>query len=126
MLNKVFVIGNLGHDPEVRFTQNGKAVARFSVAATEKWNEDGQPKERTEWFNVVVWGKSAENCGKYLAKGKPVFVEGSLRTRHYEDKEGTKRYITEVIAQRVQFLGAPKAGESRQDAPPPSDDDIPF
>jgi single-strand DNA-binding protein len=112
-------------------------VARFPVATSEVWNDkDGQRQERTEWHNVVVWGKQGETCGQYLAKGRQVYVEGSIRTRQYDDKDGNKRYITEVIAQRVQFLGgrggdAPGRGREQgsEDMPPaplPEDDDIPF
>jgi len=138
-VNKVLLIGNLGKDPEVRFTGGGQAVARFPVATSEVWNDrEGQRQERTEWHNVVVWGKQAETCGQYLQKGRQVYVEGSIRTRQYDDKDGNKRYITEVIAQRVQFLGSrgEGAGSGRggggggsSDAPPPpmaEDDDIPF
>src|SRR5437870_3301022 len=103
-VNKALLIGNLGKDPEVRFTASGRAVARFPVATSEVWNDaEGQRQERTEWHNVVVWGKQAETCGQYLAKGRQVYVEGSIRTRPYDDKEGNRRYITEIIAQRVQF-----------------------
>jgi single-strand DNA-binding protein len=81
-------------------------VARFPLATSEVWNDaEGQRQERTEWHNVVVWGKQAETCGQYLAKGRQVFIEGSIRTRQYDDKEGNRKYMTEVIAQRVQFLG---------------------
>ena len=105
-VNKVILVGNLGKDPEVRFTNSGSAVARLSVATSEVWNDlDGNRQERTEWHNVVVLGKQGENCGQYLAKGRQVYVEGSIRTRSYDDKSGTKRYVTEVVAQRVQFLG---------------------
>ena len=138
-LNKILIIGNLGKDPEVRFTGTGRAVARFPVATSDVWtDQDGQRQERTEWHNVVVWGKQAETCGQYLSKGRQVFLEGSVRTRQYDDKDGNKRYITEVIAQRVQFLGgrgggdAPRAGAGMgggEDMPPPAggaeDDDIP-
>lgn len=136
-LNKVLIIGNLGKDPEVRFTGTGRAVARFPVATSEVWNDqEGQRQERTEWHNVVVWGKQAETCGQYLSKGRQVFLEGSVRTRQYDDKDGNKRYITEVIAQRVQFLGgrggsdAPRGSTGGgEDMPAPAtaeDDDIPF
>jgi len=105
-LNKVLLIGNLGKDPEVRFTGGGQAVAKFPIATSEVWTDkDGQRQERTEWHNVVVWGKQGEHCGQYLSKGRQVFVEGSIRTRQYDDKDGTKKYFTEVVAQRVQFLG---------------------
>ncbi len=97
-LNKVLLIGNLGKDPEVRFTPSGRAVARFPVATSDVWNDqEGQRQERTEWHNVVVWGKQAETCGQYLQKGRQVYIEGSIRTRQYDDKDGNKRYITEVI-----------------------------
>ena len=137
-LNRVMLIGNLGKDPEVRFTGTGRAVARFPLATSEVWNDaEGQRQERTEWHNIVVWGKQAETCGQYLAKGRQVFIEGSVRSRQYDDKEGNKRYITEIIAQRVQFLGGGggRGGEARgggmSDEPPAApgaaeDDDIPF
>ena len=141
-LNKVLLIGNLGKDPELRFTPSGRAVARFPVATSEQWtDQSGQKQDRTEWHNIVVWGKQAETCGQYLSKGRQVFIEGSVRSRQYDDKEGQKRYITEIIAQRVQFLGGGGggrgegagagrgAGGGTDDAPPaamPEDDDIPF
>jgi single-strand DNA-binding protein len=142
-LNKVMLIGNLGKDPELRFTPSGRAVARFSLATSESWtDQQGQKQDRTEWHNVVVWGKQAESCGQYLSKGRQVFIEGSIRSRQYDDKEGQKRYITEVIAQRVQFLGGGRGegggrgagpsgggGGGSEEAPPapmPEDDDIPF
>lgn len=141
MLNKVFIIGNLGKDPEVRFTSNGKAVAKFPVATSEKWtDQDGNKQERTEWHNVVVWGKQAETCGQYLSKGRQVFIEGSIRTRQYDDKDGNKRYMTEVVARDVRFLGSAAGGGGRSvepvqsaprgedsgGGPPADDDDIPF
>ena len=144
-LNKVMLIGNLGKDPELRFTPSGRAVARFSLATSESWtDQQGQKQDRTEWHNVVVWGKQAESCGQYLSKGRQVFIEGSIRSRQYDDKEGQKRYITEVIAQRVQFLGGGRGegggrgagasggtgggggGDEMAPAPLPEDDDIPF
>lgn len=137
MVNKVILIGNLGRDPEVRFTPNGQAVARFSVATTEKWrDQQGQLQERTEWHNVVVWGKQAESCGQYLAKGRQVYVEGRLQTRSYEDKDGVKRQVTEVVAQNVRFLGGPGTRATAEAAPlvppgegpvaPVEEDDTPF
>src|SRR5262245_11369719 len=142
-LNKAMLIGNLGKDPELRFTPSGRAVARFPVATSEQWTDaNGQRQDRTEWHNIVVWGKQAESCGQYLSKGRQVFIEGSIRSRQYDDKEGQKRYITEVIAQRVQFLGGGRGdgagagrgagggggggGEDIPPAPMPEDDDIPF
>ena len=114
-VNKVILIGNLGKDPEVRFTAGGKAVARFSVATSEQWSDtEGQRQERTEWHNIVVWGKQAESCGQYLQKGRQVYIEGRIQSRSYDDKEGNKKYITEVNAQRVQFLGG---GGGRGGAP---------
>jgi single-strand DNA-binding protein len=136
-LNKVMLIGNLGKDPEVRFTPGGQAVAKFPLATSEVWNDaEGQRKERTEWHNIVAWAKLAETCGQYLTKGRQVFVEGSIRTRQYDDKDGNRRYMTEIIAQRVQFLGGRAAEGGRTAAAPEEppaggassaeDDDIPF
>ncbi len=105
-VNKVILIGNLGRDPEVRHTQSGTAVANFTMATTEKWNDpSGERQERTEWHRIVVWGKQADIAGEYLRKGKQVYVEGSLQTRDWTDREGNKRYTTEVRAQRFQMLG---------------------
>ena len=148
-LNRCEFIGNLGSDPEVRHTQSNQAVCNFRIACNEKWNDkDGNPQERTEWVRVVCWGKLAENCGKYLVKGRQVFVEGKMQTREWVDKEQNKRWTTEIIAFGVQFLGSNDGqsgggqrsegggygGGSQQrptnpnsDGPPPlSDDDIPF
>jgi len=139
-VNKVILVGNLGKDPEVRYTQTGSAVANFSIATSEQWNDrDGKRQERTEWHNIVVWGKQAETCGQYLAKGRQVYVEGSIRTRSYDDKSGNKRYVTEIVAQRIQFLGggggtrlpqqmesAPGEEMGMGGGPSPMDDDIPF
>jgi single-strand DNA-binding protein len=138
-VNKVILIGNLGKDPEVRYTANGRAVARFPIATSEVWNDaEGHRQERTEWHNIIVWGKQGETCGQYLAKGRQAYIEGSIRTRSYDDKTGQKRYVTEIIAQRVRFLGggggtrvAPEAesdapGETAATSQAPFDDDIPF
>ena len=138
-VNKVVLIGNLGKDPEIRYTQGGDPIANFSLATSEAWTDkSGQKQERTEWHNVVVWGKQAETCGQYLAKGRQVYVEGSIRTRQYDDKDGNRRYMTEVIAQRVQFLGGGGGGRGAEarggtaDEPPApapaaaEDDDVPF
>lgn len=114
-MNKVILIGNLGADPEKRVTGGGQSVANFNVATTDRWTDkDGQRQERTEWHRIVVWGPQADNCAQYLAKGRQVYVEGSLRTRQWEDRDGNKRYTTEVVAQRVLFLGSP-AGDRRGD-----------
>jgi single-strand DNA-binding protein len=143
-VNKVILIGNLGRDPELRYTKNGQAVANFSLATTDVYNSrEGQREERTEWHRIVAWAKTAELCAQYLAKGRSVYIEGQLRTREWEDKDGNKRQTTEVHAQTVQFLGprgqggsgsggggggGARAGESSMGAPdaPPADEDIPF
>jgi len=107
-VNKVILVGNLGADPEKRVTGSGQVVTNFNIATTDRWNDkSGQRQERTEWHRIVVWGQQAENCATYLSKGRPVYIEGSLRTRQWDDKDGNKRYTTEVVAQRVQFLGTP-------------------
>lgn len=113
-VNKAILVGNLGKDPEIRFTGTGKAVCKFPLATTTSWNDnDGNKQERTEWHNVIVWGKQGENCGKFLSKGRQVFVEGEIRSRSYDDKDGNKRYITEIIAMSVRFLGGGAGGGSR-------------
>lgn len=107
-VNKVFLIGRLGQDPEVRYTPNGGAVANFSLATSESWNDkSGQKQEKTEWHRIVVWGKLGELCGQYLSKGRQAFIEGRLQTREWVDKEGQKKYTTEIVANNVQFLGSP-------------------
>jgi len=135
-VNKAILIGNLGKDPEIRYTPSGQAVASFSIATTRKWRDkDGQPQEQTDWHNIVVWGRMAETAKEYLAKGRPVYIEGRIQNRSYDDKEGNKRYISEVVATTMQFLGgrSDQAGGSQasQAAPeqPPDitdDDDLPF
>lgn len=144
-INKVILIGNLGADPEVRFTPSGQAVANFRIATSESWTDksSGQKQERTEWHRIVVWGKLAELCGEYLKKGRQCYVEGRLQTREWTDKEGKKNYTTEVVAQTVQFLGGargegggfkggPRDEGGGSSAPPddlggpPPSDDIPF
>jgi single-strand DNA-binding protein len=106
-VNKVILIGRLGNNPEIRYTNTGTAVANFNLATSENWNDkSGQRQERTEWHRVVVWGKLAELCEKYLAKGRQCFVEGRLQTRSWDDKDGNKKYTTEIVASTVQFLGA--------------------
>ncbi|MGH0028646.1 MAG: single-stranded DNA-binding protein [Myxococcota bacterium] len=105
-VNKVILVGNLGRDPELRYTQSGQAVANFTLATTERFsNRDGDRQERTEWHRIVAWGRTAELCAQYLAKGRSVYIEGRLQTREWEDKEGQKRRTTEITAQTVQFLG---------------------
>lgn len=114
-INKVILIGNLGADPEVRFTQGGQAVANFRIATSESWTDkqSGQKTEKTEWHRIVVWGKLAELCGEYLKKGRQCYVEGRLQTREWTDKEGKKNYTTEVVANTVQFLGGGAGGGNR-------------
>ena len=103
--NKVFLLGRLSRDPEIRYTQNGSAIANMTVATDESFTgSDGNKVERTEWHRVTVFGKAAENCGNYLGKGSLVHVEGSLATRKWQDQNGQDRYTTEIKAQRVQFL----------------------
>lgn len=112
-VNKVIIVGRLGIDPELKYTSSGTAVARFSVATSEQWTDknSGQKQERTEWHRVVVWTKLAELCAQYLRKGRQVYIEGQLQTRSWDDKEGKKRYTTEIRAQTVQFLGAGAAAQ---------------
>ena len=106
MVNKVILVGNLGKDPQTRSTPNGQEVATLTVATSEKYKDkSGELQERTEWHTVVVWGKQAESCGKYLSKGRQVYVEGRLATRKWTDKEGVEKYTTEVVAENVKFLG---------------------
>ena len=141
-INKVILIGNLGKDPEVRYTASGSAVANFSLATNERWKDkqSGNMEERTEWHKVVAWGKQAELCKEYLSKGRTIYLEGRLQTRQWDDKDGNKRYTTEVVAQTIQFLDKKvTAGDMSQGAgavtheaddngPPPFDaeGDIPF
>jgi single-strand DNA-binding protein len=143
-VNKVILVGNLGRDAELRYTPGGAAVATLNMATTEVWNDKaGQRQEKTEWHRVVLWGKSAESLNEYLTKGKQIYVEGRLQTRQWDDKDGNKRYTTEIRGDRVVLLGggggrgAPMdRGERSADmgAHPPapdvseplSDDDIPF
>jgi single-strand DNA-binding protein len=101
-VNKVILVGNLGKDPEVRYTPGGAAVANFTIATNENWTDkQGQKQERTEWHRIVVWGKTAELCGEYLSKGRQVYIEGRLQTREWNNKEGVKQYTTEVVANPV-------------------------
>ncbi|MBJ80969.1 MAG: single-stranded DNA-binding protein [Myxococcales bacterium] len=139
-VNKVILVGNLGADPEIRYTPSGAAVANFRIATTESWKDsEGQRQDRTEWHRIVVWGRLAELCGEYLAKGRMVYVEGKLQTRQWDDRDGNKRYTTEVQAREVTFLGgrgdANASGGGNQGSgnkdfdygpPPMDDDDVPF
>ncbi|HUU01112.1 MAG TPA: single-stranded DNA-binding protein [Myxococcota bacterium] len=147
-VNKAILIGNLGADPETRYTQGGQAVSNFRMATSERWTgRDGQQQERTEWHRIVTFGKLAETCQNYLSKGRQVYVEGRIQTRQWEDKEGQKRYTTEIVAQTVRFLGQRGSGDQGRaaegspppyggddnfndgapsGAPPISDEDVPF
>jgi len=137
-VNKVILVGNLGRDPELRYTQQGTAVANFSLATSERFKKkDGSRDERTEWHRIVVWGQTAEFCSQYLSKGRTVYIEGRLQTREWENKEGQKPKTTEIVAQEVQFVGPREggsggggrpagAGGASGEPPPPADDDIPF
>ena len=144
-VNKVILVGRLGRDPELRYTPDGTAVANFSVATSDEWKDrnTGEKRERTEWHRIVAWRRLAEICGEYLSKGREVYIEGSLQTREWTDKEGQKRYTTEILARDMQMLGpkpggagagpaaagpydqgpAPKASQDYQEVP---EDDIPF
>jgi len=137
-VNKVILIGNLGADPEVKYLSSGTTVANFRIATTEnRVSRSGEKTASTEWHRIVAFGRLAEICGEYLNKGKQVYIEGRLRTRSWEDKDGNKRSTTEIVAARMQMLGAPggpaepalaeKYPETDQEPPPPgSDDEVPF
>lgn len=113
-VNKVILLGRLGQDPELKYTPGGSAVCNFSMATTESWTDkQGQKQEKTEWHRVVVWGKLAELCNQYLAKGRQAFLEGRLQTRSWDDKDGNKRYTTEILASTVQFIGGPSANANQ-------------
>lgn len=120
MLNKAHIIGRLGADPEVRYTQAGEPIASFTVATSEKWTKDGEKQEKTEWHKVVTFKKLAEICGQYLNKGSLVYIEGKLQTRQWDDKEGVKRYTTEIVASTMQMLGSKGSEQSTEDT------DVPF
>ena len=144
-VNKVILVGNLGRDAELRYTPGGAAVATLNLATTEVWNDKGgQRQEKTEWHRIVLWGKQAESLQEYLTKGKQIYVEGRLQTRQWDDKDGNKRYTTEIKADRITLLGGGGGGGRSQsvergggaavshgggDEPPMepiTDDDIPF
>jgi single-strand DNA-binding protein len=126
-VNKVILVGNLGKDPELRYTPTGAAVATFSLATTDRYKgKDGQQQEKTEWHNIVAWKGLAEICGKYLQKGKQVYLEGRIQSRAYDDRDGNKRYVTEIVAEKMQMLGkagdggGSAASETRRQAPQPA------
>ena len=117
-VNKIILVGNLGADPEVRYTQNGKAVANLRIATNEVWyDKDGQKQERTEWHSVTVWDKQGESCGQYLTKGRQVYVEGRMQSREYTDKDGIERRVWDVVAERVVFLAGGDGRGRRDDSP---------
>jgi len=123
-VNKVILVGHLGNDPEIRYTTGGTPVGNFRLATTERWtNKNGERGERTEWHRIVVWGKLAEICAEYLVKGKQVYIEGRLQTRQWEDKEGTKRFTTEVTANNMVMLG--RAGDRVEVSEPQRYADVP-
>lgn len=137
MVNKVILIGNLGADPEVRYTQNGTPVATFRVATTERWKDPkGNIQEQTEWHNIVAWRRYAEIAGEYLSKGSRVYIEGKLQTRKWQDQNNNDRYTTEIVVRELKMLSPRKNGENNQTPPPaegcppmpepPSFDDVPF
>ncbi len=131
-VNKAILIGNLGRDPELRYTQGGQAVCNFSIATTETWKDkDGEKQERTEWHRIVVWGKQGENCGQYLAKGRTVYIEGRIQTRKWKDKEDNERTTVEINANNVTFLGGGGGDgngqrDSNKDSAPADDGGVPF
>ena len=130
-MNKAMVIGNLGNDPEIRYTQSEIPVATFSVASTERWKDsDGDKQERTQWHRVVAWRRLAEVCGEHLHKGNKVYIEGKMQTRKWEDQDGNTRYTTEIVARDLEMIGGrqenagvPQEGDNTE---PPMPDDIPF
>ena len=138
MINKAILVGRLGKDPEVRYTPDGMMVTNFTMATDEQWKDkNGDKAQKTEWHKIVTFGKLAEICGKYLVKGKLVFVEGRIQTRSWEDKEGVKRYTTEIVASNMQMLdskGQRDSDTGREEPPLPHpgvdgplpDDDVPF
>jgi len=139
-VNKVILVGHLGRDPEIRFLPSGQSVANFSIATSEKWTSNGQTQEHTEWHRIQAWGKLAEACGQYLKKGRQVYIEGKIRTREYDAKDGQKKKAFEIIAHLVQFLGGRDGGQGGSEfaddarelpgdpmgAAPPDGKDIPF
>jgi len=127
MLNKVMIIGNVGKEPEMRFTPSGSAVTSFSVAVNEKLTSEGDQQERTEWFNIVVWNKLAEVCNQFLNKGSKVYIEGKLKTRKWQDKDEQYHYRTEIIGNRVEFLSPkPEKAEVIAEESGLDPEDIPF
>jgi len=121
MINKVILVGNVGKDPEIRHIPNGAAVAQFSLATSETYKDKtGAKTTQTEWHNIVLWRGLAEVAEKYVKKGDPLYVEGKIRSRSYDDKEGNKRYITEIIGENIQLLGKKHSGDGGNAAPTPT------
>lgn len=129
-VNKAIILGHLGADPELNYTSGGSAVCKFSVATNRVWDGQSGREERTDWHRVVSWGKLAERCKEWLVKGQQVYVEGRIETRSWEDRDGNKRWTTEIVAREVVFLGKPAGGSKppveRDAAPDFGDYDIPF
>jgi len=126
MINKATLIGRLGSDPEIRHTQSGTPVATFTLATNERWKDgNGQPQERTDWHRIVAWDQLANICEQYLKKGKLVYIEGPIRVRDYQDKEGNNHRVTEIHARTMQMLDRAGDTADKQNVPPP-DEDIPF
>ncbi len=133
MINKAILIGRLGGDPEVRYTQSGTAVANFTMATSEKWKDkEGNPQEQTEWHRIVAFARLGEICGEYLSKGSLIYIEGRIQTRQWEDKDGNKRYTTEIVAREMKMLDT-RGGQSSaggEEPPPPEPtipgDEVPF
>jgi single-strand DNA-binding protein len=127
-LNKVMIIGNLGRDPEMRYTPSGKPVTTFSVATSRTWStSDGEKREETEWFNVVAWSSLAEICKQYLSKGQQVYIEGRLQTRHWDDQEGNKHTSVEIVANEMIILSERReTGESSTEAESIDEEEFPF
>jgi single-strand DNA-binding protein len=126
-LNRIMVIGNLGRDPEMRYTPGGQAVTSFSLAATRTWTtSNGDRRDATEWFNVVTWGSLAEICNQYLTKGRRVFVEGEVRTRGWEQSDGRKHYRTELVAKEMIMLGPRPVSNEVEYTPKPRKEELPF
>lgn len=145
MINKVILIGNLGADPEIRYTQSGAPVVNFRIATTERWKgQDGQQQEQTEWHKIVAWRRLAEICAEFLSKGSKVYIEGKLQTRKWQDQNGNDRYTTEIVAKEMQMLTPRGAGAASgggdsyaggssggyddfpQEPPPNTGEDVPF
>jgi single-strand DNA-binding protein len=127
-LNKVLIIGNLGRDPEMRYTPSGKPVTTFSVATSRTWNtSDGEKREETEWFNVVAWSSLAEICKQYLTKGQQVYIEGRLQTRHWDDQEGNKHTSVEIVANEMIILSERReTGETSAESDSIEEEEFPF